>query len=167
MENFIWLNDPLDPGLSQQLTGKFQAYSDWAACELDLCLSPEGILTGQFDVGGQLLQVKGGIGKRGVVYGFLLEPVASVPVALFRIKPGDNLDLELDVPDFDTLLDHCSPQQVRFERVAVNRAIENRAVDIAAIGQVDVSAKHVDIKHTGISQVDIKHTQTGLLSKGA
>ena len=86
-----------------------------------------------------------------------LEPVASVPVALFRIKPGDTLSLELDVPDFDTLLDHCSPEQVRFERVAINRAIENRATP-----QVDVSRADINI-----NRVDLGHTQTGLLAKGA
>jgi hypothetical protein len=118
MEHFIWLNDPIDPHLSEQLTGKFRAAAAWAECVLELHFTKEGVLKGQFTVGKQTLEVKGGIGKTGMAYGFLLEPMASVPVALFRIKPsGETLNLEFDVPEFDELLEHCTLEQVSFDRV--------------------------------------------------
>jgi hypothetical protein len=42
MENIIWLTDLVDPQLSEQLTGTFQASTDWDDCNLELSLSLEG-----------------------------------------------------------------------------------------------------------------------------
>jgi hypothetical protein len=122
MENIIWLADQIDPALSKQLTGKFRAAAAWAECVLELHLTKEGVLGGHFTVGEQDLEVKGGIGKTGTAYGFLLEPIASVPIALFRIRTnGENLKLELDVPDFDELLEHCILENISLSRVEVVR----------------------------------------------
>jgi hypothetical protein len=64
-----------------------------------------------------------------MVYGFLLEPVASVPFALFRIKPGEAvLGLELDVPEFTELLDDRTTEQVSFKRVVVASCLEKLLV---------------------------------------
>lgn len=118
MEHFIWATHPIDPHLSQQLTGKFRVVADWAECVLDLHLSKNGVLKGQFTLGEQTLTVKGGIGKTGMAYGFLLEPMASVPVALFCIKPHEeHLKLELDLPEFDELFNHCILERVSLSRV--------------------------------------------------
>jgi hypothetical protein len=117
-KQFIWLNDDIDPSLGQKLTGKFQAKTTWATCELELYLTKNGVLKGHFTVGEQALEVKGGIGKTGMAYGFLLEPIDSVPVALFRIKTNEHgLQLELDVPEFDELLEHCSLEGIALSRV--------------------------------------------------
>ncbi len=154
MENMIWINDQITPQLCKQLSGTFESSSDWSACTLKLQLGQDGVLKGQFQMGKQSLGVIGGISKSGKAFGFLLEPVASVPVALFRIKPGDTLSLELDVPDFDTLLDHCSPEQVRFERIAINKVTP----------QIDISP--VDISSVEVKHVDISQSQTGVLATG-
>jgi hypothetical protein len=118
MDHIIWLNDPVAPYLSEQLTGTFHAAAVWAEYGLNLHLSKEGVLNGQFTIGDQTLEIKGGIGATGFAYGFLLEPVSSVPVALFRIKPyQEHLTLELDLPEFDELLEHCNLEKVFFNRV--------------------------------------------------
>jgi hypothetical protein len=122
MENIIWLADPVDPALSKQLTGKFRAATTWAECVLELHFTQEGVLKGHFTVGQQALEIKGGIGKTGLAYGFLLEPIASVPIALFRIKPnGEHLKLELGVPEFDELLEYCILENIALSRVEVVR----------------------------------------------
>ena len=117
----IWLNEPSDPALNQQLTGTFQSHSDWANYKLEIELSSEGVLKGHFAVGKQVLEVRGGIGKSGLAFGFLLDPIASVPVALFRIKQHQQqLSFEMDLPEFDTLLDYCQTETVCFERVTLD-----------------------------------------------
>jgi hypothetical protein len=147
MENIIWLNDHLNPSLSEQFTGTFQASTDWEDCTLELSLSSAGVLSGAFQVGEQTLEVKGGVGKSGVVFGFLLEPVASVPVALFRIKYSqENFRLELDVPEFDSLLDYCSPEPVNFERVDLTKAISvTKAIRQAHMNPVDINQAQTEV----------------------
>ncbi len=118
MENIIWLSDRVDPLLCKELSGRFQTHSDWSEGLIEMNLSPEGTLRGCFTVGEQSLGLLGGVGKSGLVFGFLLEPVGGVPVALFRIKINEEtLSLELDVPEFGELLDYCTPEQLRLERI--------------------------------------------------
>jgi hypothetical protein len=129
MNDVIWLNDTVDPTLYKQITGTFHTSDAWGDCTLELHLSEEGLLTGHFITRGQTLEVKGGVGQGGMVYGFLLEPVASVPFALFRIKPGEEvLGLELDVPEFTELLDDRTTEHVSFKRVVVANHLEELLV---------------------------------------
>jgi hypothetical protein len=125
VENVIWLSDHVEPQLTKQLSGTFEAWSDWSACRIDLCLSNEGILKGNFCVAEQNLGVIGGIGKSGRAFGFLLEPVGGVPVALFRMNVlEDELSLELDIPEFDDMMDFCSPERLKFRRTSVANILD-------------------------------------------
>jgi hypothetical protein len=125
----IWLNDTVDPTLCKQITGTFHTSDAWGDCTLELHLSEEGLLTGHFITREQTLEVKGGIGQGGMVYGFLLEPVASVPFALLRINASEDvLGLELDVPEFTELLDDRTTEQVSFKRVVVASCLEKLLV---------------------------------------
>jgi hypothetical protein len=125
----IWLNDTVDPTLCKQITGTFHTSDAWGDCTLELHLSEEGLLTGHFITREQTLEVKGGIDQGGMVYGFLLEPVASVPFALLRINASEDvLGLELDVPEFTELLDDRTTEQVSFKRVVVASCLEKLLV---------------------------------------
>ena len=119
MENIIWLGEQPDPSLRKLFTGTFQLHSDWGESEVGMSLSATGTLKGYFSVGGQSFELIGSIGKSGLAFGFLLEPVSAVPMALFRIRAGrEGLTLELDVPEFADLLDNCQIEQFKLERVS-------------------------------------------------
>ncbi len=86
MGDFVWLHDHLDPHLIEHFTGTFAASADWSACTVELRLSHDGILAGQINVGEQTLELIGTIGKNNRVFGFFLEPLHALHVALFRIQ---------------------------------------------------------------------------------
>jgi hypothetical protein len=118
LEHMIWLNSQVNANLCQQVTGTFLALSTHGECELELELSRDGLLRGSFKVAKQVLEIKGGVGQRGTVYGFLLEPFASVPVVLFRLSTSlAGLNIEFDMPEFADLINPCQAAQLVLTRV--------------------------------------------------
>jgi hypothetical protein len=118
INDVIYLEDTVNPNVRKQFTGTFHTSDTWGEGDLELHLSEAGVLTGSFIVEEITFGLKGCVSHTGNVFGFLLEPDASIPIALLRIKPhGDELKLEVHVPEFTDLLDMTESEQVSFYRV--------------------------------------------------
>lgn len=120
MERFIWLsNQRPDDWLRSDLTGIYAAHLGEAECVLMLTFDGEGHLQGSFSTEGETLEVRGGLSRTGSIFGFLLEPSAGSPVAIFRAIPGlDGMTLQLDVPDFDELMDLCNLERIALSKIS-------------------------------------------------
>jgi hypothetical protein len=120
-ENVIRLDDTVTPNIRQQLTGTFHTHDKWGEGVLELTLSEKGILTGSFTIEEITFGIKGVLSHSGNAFGYLLEPDASIPVALLRIKAEEKgPSLEVHVPEFTELLDEREPEQVLFQRVVAD-----------------------------------------------
>jgi hypothetical protein len=123
--NFIWLDDTVDPFICKQFTGCFQAVDFWGKSILELHLSDTGILTGDLKTGDITFEIKGCINHLGIGFGFLLEPVTSLPVAMFRLKKdAQGIYLESYVPEFSKLFDQEKPDAILFSPVMTTSALE-------------------------------------------
>lgn len=118
MERFGWLGGQPQTALVGQMAGTYTAQMGEAEAVVKLWFSPEGYVQGQFSAEGQSLEIRGGfLGRSQAIYGFLLEQSGGTPVAMFRAQPGlHGLTLQLDVPDFDELMDLCNPQSITLNK---------------------------------------------------
>lgn len=116
-ENVIRLDNTIHPSVRQQFTGVFQTSNTWGTGDLELHLSEKGILTGSFTLEDISFGLKGVLGHTGVVFGYLLEPDAAMPVAMLRIKTYSNgLNLEFHVPEFTDIMNESGAEAVLFGR---------------------------------------------------
>jgi hypothetical protein len=123
--NSIWLEDTVDPFFCKQFTGSFQAVDFWGKSILELHLSDTGILTGDIKTGDISFEIKGCISHMGIGFGFLLEPLTSLPVAMFRLKKDvQGLSMESYVPEFSKLFDQEKPDAILFLPVMTASALE-------------------------------------------
>lgn len=121
MQQIVWLSNSIPAHLeARELSGTYTASFGGTDCVVELWLSGEGFVSGSLSIEGERLEVRGGFSVRtGALQGFLLEPFGAVPVALFRGRlSGDGLTLEVDVPDFDELIELCNPERIVFSRVS-------------------------------------------------
>lgn len=133
MENMIWLNEPIDPKLYSQLNGSFEISTDWAVCTVKLQLAQDGLLKGQLQTGQQTLEMIGNTGIKSSIFGFLLEPRASLPVGIFRLHiENETLALEFDIPDFEALLGHRSTETLTLHRISNESPIPNTLISTLA-----------------------------------
>lgn len=132
MERFIWLsNQRPDDWLRNDLAGTYAAPLGETECVLELTFDAEGHLLGSFSTEGETLEVRGGLSRTGSIFGFLLEPSAGSPVAIFRAIPGLNgMTLQLDVPDFDELMDLCNLERIPLSKVSSHSA------SVSGIGEI-------------------------------
>lgn len=122
----IYLDDTVSPIFRKQFTGTFHTSDTWGNGDLELHVSEKGVLTGHFMVEDIRFELKGCVSHAGHAFGFLLEPDASIPVAMLRIKvDGNSLSLESYVPEFTELLDKSETEQVLFRRVTTNTVATN------------------------------------------
>lgn len=128
MDNIIWLSEPIDPKLCPQFNGTFEVTTDWSACTVKLQLGFDGLLKGQFQTGQQTLKMIGNTGINSNIFGFLLEPLASLPVGIFKLHiQGEALTLEFDIPDFEALLGHCTTETLTLHRMT-NTSSQNPSI---------------------------------------
>jgi hypothetical protein len=131
----IYLDDMVSPAFRKQFTGTFHTSDTWGNSDLELHVSEQGVLTGHFTVEDIRFELKGCVSHTGYAFGFLLEPDASIPVAMLRIKVnGNSLSLESYVPEFTELLDKSEAEQVLFRRVTVNEPMTTNALEELLIG---------------------------------
>lgn len=101
------------------LSGTYTAHLGGTECLVELWLGGEGFVSGHLSTDGDRMDIRGGFSRRtGALHGFLIEPFGAVPVALFRARLSpDGLTLEVDVPDFEELMDLCSPETLTLSKV--------------------------------------------------
>jgi hypothetical protein len=123
--DFIYIEDGVNPLFRQQFTGNFQTEDVWGKTTLELRLDDTGILTGNLKTGDILFEIKGCISHMGIGFGFLLEPVTSLPVAMFRLKrDAQGISLESYVPEFTKIFDQEKPDVILFSHVVTTSALE-------------------------------------------
>lgn len=119
MERLVWMGklSPV-PAEATDISGTYSALVNGTECVVELELGESGGLNGRFYAEGEQLQVAGGVLRSGAVFGFLLETSSAFPVAIFRAyKKEGGLSLEMEVPDFDELMDLCNPERLIFSRI--------------------------------------------------
>jgi hypothetical protein len=125
----IYLDDTVTPSFCKEFTGLFHTSEKWGEGSLELTLSEKGVLSGSFTTKGITFGLKGTVSHTGVAFGYLLEPDASIPVALVRIKKtGEGLSLEVHVPEFTELMNESEGEKVLFQRVVMAGVLEELLV---------------------------------------
>jgi hypothetical protein len=129
ISDVIYLDDTVTPSFRKEFTGLFHTHGKWGEGDLELTLNEKGVLSGSFTTEGITFGLKGTVSHTGVAFGYLLEPDAAIPVALLRINAnGENLRLEVHVPEFTELLNENNPEKVLFQRVVTVSALEELLV---------------------------------------
>lgn len=103
---------------SLELSGKYESKMQGTECSFELISVGDSIFKGSFQHDGDYLDISATLSRAtGYLYGFLLEPTLQAPIAFFRAKQSpDGLALELDVPDFDELIDYCQLERISLQR---------------------------------------------------
>ena len=117
-KNFIWLTDAV-PAFAKEFSGTFVTSLEGVPCALELTLHHKH-LHGSLILDGEVFDIRGfcsSIVK--AAYGVLLEPISNTPVALLKITPAWwGVRLELDMPDFDELVNLYEPRAFQFRRTS-------------------------------------------------
>jgi hypothetical protein len=119
-KNFIWLTDA-SPAFAKELSGTFVTSLEGVPCTLELSFRGYRHLHGSLRLDGEILEISGVVSSQmKTAYGVLLEPISNTPIALLRITPKAwGVKLELDIPDFDELVNLYEPHAFMFRRASV------------------------------------------------
>lgn len=120
MERIIMLGNQLpETSLVGEVAGTYTAQMGGTDCVFKLWFNQAGYVHGSFEVEGESLEIRGAVSSRsGAVFGFFLDAIGETPVAMFRARPSvAGLSLQVDVPDFDELMDLCNPETITLSKV--------------------------------------------------
>jgi hypothetical protein len=117
-KNFLWLRDDV-PAFAKELSGTFVTTLEGVPCDLELKVSYKS-LRGSLNLDDEVFEIRGVVSSQlKAAYGVLLEPITNTPVALLRITPKAwGIVLELDMPDFDELVNLYEPHAFMFRRAS-------------------------------------------------
>jgi hypothetical protein len=118
VERLLWFNSQSLAAHCAEVAGTYTSRVSDATCTVQFVPSPKGVLKGTFSSEGEELELIASISQRtGYAYGFLLEPFARAPVAFFRARlVREGIALELDVPDFDEMIEGCELERIVLHR---------------------------------------------------
>jgi hypothetical protein len=119
MERIIMLGNQLpETTLIGEVAGTYSAEMGGTEVIFRFWFNQAGYVHGSFEAEGESLEIRGVASSRsGTIVGFFLDAAGETPVAMFRARPSvAGLSLQVDVPDFDELMDLCNPETVTLNK---------------------------------------------------
>lgn len=115
MQQVKWFRPDL---LTNELAGSYTAEMGGVGYRLEVIPASNGLLQGQLVIDEETLLLSGRISRRsGFMSGFLLDSLSRNPIGVFRVSlERDGLLLQMDIPDFEELLERCDLEGIQFHR---------------------------------------------------